>query len=106
VACSLNGPYVASLNAGCAAKPWGTDNGILGLFDVPAAASPPAIVSAIGVGKYHAAYLVGGNVVQAGKMVGPIVRTQPLPPDVVAAAGSIIDVSAGTFCAAALSITG
>jgi hypothetical protein len=106
VACSLTGPYVASLKAGGVAKPWGTDNGILGLFDVPAAARPPAIVSAIGVGKYHAVYLVGGNVVQAGKMVGPIVRTQPLPPDVVAAAGSIIDVSAGTFCAAALSVTG
>jgi hypothetical protein len=106
VACSLSGPYVASLKAGGVAKPWGWDKGILGLFDVPAAARPPAWVSAVGAGEYHAVYLVGGNVVQTGQMVGPINRTQPLPPDVVAAAGSIIDVSAGTFCAAALSSTG
>jgi hypothetical protein len=106
VACSSEMVFVILKSGGVVDTYSSNDVDPVGVRIIPPAARPPNKVLHVGVGRYHAAYLVGGNVVQSGQMVGPIVYTQPLPPDVVAAAGSIIDVAAGPYCAAALSNTG
>jgi hypothetical protein len=82
----------------------GTNINRYGQQTVPAAAKPPATVTAADLGQFHTVYLVSGNVLQAGMFEGP--RKNPLPAAVVSAGSKIIDVSAGQYCAAALGTDG